>query len=136
MVRIFNIVGDLVYCIQSAPSGPLNKISQICIMIVEITDSRKPSKRFCVRLDNGKTFDFGLKNGSTYIDNHDKRLRSNYWKRHLANRTEHERITNLVPSNALFSAALLWGDSTSLNKNIQSLNHFLSLSSKDLIASL
>ena len=113
-----------------------NKISLLCMMIVEITDSKKPSKRFCVRLANGKTFDFGLKNGSTYIDHRDKKLRANYWKRHLANRTEHERITNLIPSNALFSAALLWGDSTSLNKNIQTLNHYLSLSSKDLIASL
>jgi len=36
-------------------------------------------------------------------------LRANYWKRHLANRTEDERITNLVPSPALFSAMLLWG---------------------------
>ena len=125
MLRIVIIVGALVHCIQSDPSGALNKISLIC-MIVEIIDSKKQSKRFCVRLDDGKTFDFGLKNGSTYIDHHDKRLRANYWKRHLANRTEHRLISELIPSPALFSAMLLWGDSTSLNKNIQNLNHFLS----------
>jgi hypothetical protein len=95
-------------------------------MIVEITDSKKPSKRFCVTMNNGKKFDFGLKNGSTYIDHHDKRLRANYLKRHLANRTEHRLISELIPSPALFSAMLLWGDSTSLNKNIQNLNHLLS----------
>jgi hypothetical protein len=66
----------------------------------------------------------------------DERLRANYWKRHLANRTEHERTTNLIPSPALFSAMILWGDSTSLNKIIQNSNHYLSLYSKDLIASL
>jgi len=95
-------------------------------MIVEITDSKKPSKRFCVTMNNGKKFDFGLKNGSTYIDHHDKRLRANYWKRHLANKTEYERITNFIPSNALFSAMLLLCNSTSLQINIQNLNHFLS----------
>ena len=125
MVRIFNMGRGLVHCIQSAPDGSLNKISLIC-MIVEITDSKKPSKRFCVTMDNGKRFDFGLKNGSTYIDHHDKRLRTNYWKRHLANRTEHRLISDLIPSPALFSAMLLWGDSTSLNINIENLNHFLS----------
>ena len=78
-------------------------------------------------LDNGQSYDFGLKGGKTYIDHHDKRLRANYWKRHLANRTEHERIKNLTPSPALFSAMLLWGDSTSLDRNIQILNRLLKI---------
>ena len=91
-------------------------------MIIEITESKKPSKRFCVTLDTGKSYDFGYKHGKTYIDHHDKRLRQNYLKRHLANRTEHTLISNLVPSPALFSAMLLWGPSTSLDKNIRYLN--------------
>ena len=95
-------------------------------MIVAIHESNRTNKRYCVTLDNGRSYDFGLKDGKTYIDHHDERLRTNYWKRHLANRTEHEHITNLIPSPALFSAMLLWGDSTSLNKNIQNLNHLLS----------
>ena len=73
-------------------------------------------------LDNGRSYDFGLKGGKTYIDHYDKRLRTNYWKRHLANRIEHDRIMNHIPSPALFSAMLLWGDSTSLSRNIQILN--------------
>ena len=104
--------------------GPFNKISLIC-MIVEITNSKKPSKRFSIRLGNGKTFYFGLKNGSTYIDHRDKRMRANYRKMNLANRIEYRLISELIPSPALFSAMLLWGDSTSLSKNIQNLNHLL-----------
>jgi hypothetical protein len=91
-------------------------------MIVEITSSEKPLKRFRVTLDTGKSFDFGYKYGKTYIDHHDKRLRTNYWKRHLGNRTEHSLISNLVPSPALFSAMILWGQSTDLNRNIRYLN--------------
>jgi hypothetical protein len=99
-------------------------------MIVEISVSKKVSKKYCVRLDDGRTFDFGLKNGNTFLDHHDVEKRENYWKRHLANKTEHRLITNLIPSPALFSAMLLWGDSTSLNKNIRDLNHLLSRASK------
>ena len=99
-------------------------------MILEISNSKKASKRYCVRLDDGRTIDFGLKNGDTYIDHHDPEKRENYWKRHLANKTEHRLITQLIPSPALFSAMLLWGDSTSLNKNIRDLNHLLSRPSK------
>ena len=90
--------------------------------IVDIRESKKPSKRFCVTLDDGRSFDFGLKTGSTYIDHHDSRLRANYFKRHLANHSEHELITNLIPSPATFSAMLLWGHSRDLNKNVRELN--------------
>ena len=90
--------------------------------IVEIHESKKPSKRFCVTLDDGRTFDFGLKTGSTYVDHHDSRLRANYFKRHLANQSEHELITNLIPSRATLAAFLLWGSSTDLNKNVRELN--------------
>ena len=40
-------------------------------MIVEISYSKKASKRYCVRLDDDRTFDFGLKNGNTFLDHHD-----------------------------------------------------------------
>ena len=99
-------------------------------MIVEINDSKKAFKRYCVRLDDGRKFDFGPKSGNTYLDHHDVKKRENYWKRHLANKTEHRLITNLTPSPALFSSMLLWGDSTSLDKNIRDLNHLLSRASK------
>jgi len=91
-------------------------------MIVELTESKKPSKRFCVTLDTGKLYAFGYKNGKTYVDHINKRRRHNYWKRHSANRTKHILISNLVPSPALCSAMLLWGPSISLEKYIQNLN--------------
>ena len=51
-------------------------------MIKEIKKSNKKNKRFKVILNNGDIFDFGLKNGSTYIDHKDELLRVNYLKRH------------------------------------------------------
>ncbi len=92
-------------------------------MIVKIQKSPKFQKRFRVTMDNGKTYDFGLKNGSTYLDHHNKTLRENYWKRHLANPTEKKLFEGLVPSPSLFSLALLWGNSTNLDENIQILNN-------------
>lgn len=61
-------------------------------MIVKIEKSHKNHKRFKVTLDDGRTFDFGLDTGKTYIDHHDETKRANYWKRHLANETERRLI--------------------------------------------
>jgi len=91
-------------------------------MITNIESSPLRNKRFRVFMDNGKYYDFGLKNGDTYIDNHDMVKRLNYLKRHLANETEHTLIKNLVPSPSLFSAYLLWGKYTSIEQNIHFLN--------------
>ena len=77
--------------------------------IARLTLSNNKNKRFCVTLDDGKIFHFGSKHGNTYIDHHDKILRANYLKRHLANKIEHSLISNLIPSPALFSSMLLWG---------------------------
>ena len=91
-------------------------------MIVEVADSPIQHKRFRVFLNNGETYDFGLKNGHTYIDHHDKTLRKNYWKRHFANETEKLLITKLIPSPSLFSALLLWGEYPTLEQNCIKLN--------------
>jgi len=91
-------------------------------MIVDIQPSPIKHKRFRVTMDNGKQYDFGLDTGSTYIDHHNKIKRLNYWSRHYSNPIERRLINNLVPSPALFSAYLLWGESTDLNKNINHLN--------------
>jgi hypothetical protein len=92
-------------------------------MIVNITDSNKANKRFEVTLNNGKKYNFGLKDGSTYLDHKDKIKRKNYWARHYANKTENERIKNLIPSASLLSAYLLWGPYTDLKKNVANLNN-------------
>jgi hypothetical protein len=91
-------------------------------MIVEIKPSPLKNKRLRVYLTNGKTYDFGFKGGSTYIDHHNEQLRLNYIKRHGGNVKEAYLIHNLIPSPALFSMYLLWGKSTDLNENVKYLN--------------
>jgi hypothetical protein len=101
------------------------------VEIVDLTESPKSNKRFRITLDligtgdHLKHWDFGAKNGQTYIDHHDAKKRENYIKRHLANPTERERIENVTPSPALFSMVLLWGNSTDLTENVHHLNSLL-----------
>jgi hypothetical protein len=94
-------------------------------MIVKIIDSPLKNKRFRVFLDNNKYYDFGLKNGSTFIDHFDEKKRLNYRKRHYANKKEKYLIDNLIVSPALFSYYLLWGEHNNLFENIDELNKLL-----------
>jgi hypothetical protein len=94
--------------------------------IIKLESSPLKNKRFRVLLDNGDSYDFGLKDGSTYIDHHDKILRDNYRKRHLANKIENKLISNIIPSPSLFSMYLLWGDYTNIYDNIKMLNKLFS----------
>jgi hypothetical protein len=95
--------------------------------IISISESPKKNKRFRVYLDDGRYFDFGLKDykEGTYIDHHIKQKRLNYISRHLANYNEKKLIDNLIASPALFSMMLLWGESTNIYENINILNEFL-----------
>ena len=90
--------------------------------IVKIENSPRKNKRFRVYLENNDHYDFGLDNGKTYVDHKDKIKRENYRKRHMANDIEKHLIQNFIPSPALFSYYILWGDSTSVNENIEKLN--------------
>jgi len=90
--------------------------------IVEIQNSPKKDKRYRVVLDDGKFYDFGLLNGSTYIDHNDDKKRMAYIARHFTNRLEKNLIENLIPSPALFSIFLLWGRYKTLDENIKFLN--------------
>lgn len=92
-------------------------------MIIKVEASPIKTKRFRAFMDNGKHWDFGLDGAKTYIDHKDKTLRLNYLKRHLGNPTEKQLITNLTPSASVFSAYLLWGKYTDLQKNINHLNN-------------
>jgi hypothetical protein len=94
-------------------------------MIIKIIDSPLKNKRFRVFLDNNKYYDFGLKNGSTFIDHFDEKKRLNYRKRHYANIKEKYLIDNLIPSASLFSYYLLWGERINLFENIDALNKLL-----------
>lgn len=90
--------------------------------IIKLENSEVKNKRFKIILQNGDVYNFGLEGGKTYIDEGNKEKRSNYWKRHLGNPVENYRIKKLVPSASLFSAYLLWGESTDLKENVKILN--------------
>ena len=94
--------------------------------ISRIVDSPLKTKRFRIYLDNNKHFDFGVKDKhETYIDHHDKTRRERYRQRHYNSERERPYIENVVPSSALFSYYVLWGESTSKQKNISHLNKLL-----------
>ena len=93
--------------------------------IIEVEEQEGKPKRFkLIMSEYGKlkTYQFGQPNGTTFIDGATKQVRDNYRKRHLANKTEYHRITNLIPSPALFSYYILWGDSQNIIQNIEKLN--------------
>lgn len=86
--------------------------------------SKKKDKRYVVHIVDGKdvkSYDFGLKGGSTFIDHHDEAMRQAYLARHTANKAEKNLIENLIPSPALFSATLLWGPNKTLAQNVAEL---------------
>jgi len=94
------------------------------IEILELINSPRANKRFRVMINQDgkvKHFDFGLDTGHTYIDHADSAKREAYRKRHYANKKENELIDNLIPSPALFSYYLLWGDSEDIIENIVAL---------------
>ena len=94
------------------------------VKLLRINKSPREFKRFRIFIkDNNveKHYDFGLDTGSTYIDHHDRDKRDAYLKRHLGNPIERRLINNLIPSPALFSMKLLWGQSTSLKTNLGNL---------------
>ena len=92
-------------------------------MIINIEPSKVKHKRYCITMDTGKKYNFGLDTGSTYIDHHDPKLRGAYRARHLGNATEHKLISNLVPSPSLFSYYVLWGPYVTIPDNIRYLNN-------------
>jgi hypothetical protein len=96
-------------------------------MIVSIETSSKKNKRYMAVMKNGRSYDFGLKDGSTFIDGENETTRDNYRKRHYTNPKEKYLIDNLIPSPALFSYSLLWGASRDIHNNIKSLNRLWKL---------
>lgn len=91
------------------------------IEILELVCSKKPFKRFHIKVREGdkiKKFDFGLKDGETFIDHGDTAKRDAYWKRHCGNAKEKQLINNLIPSASLFSARILWGNSKDVFDNL------------------
>lgn len=76
--------------------------------------STRKNKRYMAHFKNGLIIHFGLLNGSTYIDHHDKNKRNNYIKRHEIR----EDFKDAYSPSAL-SRFLLWGDKKTLSDNIK-----------------
>jgi hypothetical protein len=91
-------------------------------MIIDLTESPRKGKRFRVKLDTGKSYDFGFPGAFTFIDGANEKIKLNYQKRHLGNTKEKTLISSLVPSPSLFSYYLLWGKYRDIYKNIELLN--------------
>ena len=100
-------------------------IKIIMIVIEKLIESPRKNKRYRVILSDDSHFDFGLEGATTFIDGASDLTKQNYWKRHLGNKTEANSINNYIPSPALFSAYLLWGDSRDIHKNVKQLNKSL-----------
>jgi len=81
-------------------------------MYMIIKPSTRAGKRFMATYANGKVVHFGLKGGKTYIDTGSKKMRAAYIARH----TVRENWNDPYSAGAL-SRWLLWGDTTSLDKN-------------------
>ena len=81
--------------------------------------SRKDKRYRMVFANPHQIVDFGLKNGSTYIDHGDEVKRKNYLSRHAKN----EDWTRINAGSA--SAIILWGESKEIGDNlIQYLDKF------------
>lgn len=103
------------------------------IEIVELVTSKRNDKRFKIKLnEDGKitTYNFGLKSGTTFIDHGDEAKKKAYLARHMGNKTEKKLISNLIPSPALFSAKLLWGQTTDIISNLIGLQKEFNLKKK------
>lgn len=87
--------------------------------LLSVTPSSKPDKKLDAKFetDSGRTkvVSFGAKGMDDYTKTHDKEQRARYINRHSAN----ENWSKLDSPGAL-SRWILWGESTSLMKNIAS----------------
>jgi hypothetical protein len=98
--------------------------------ILDINYSKKNNKRFVIQIvdykeNKIKKFDFGLKNGNTYIDHKDKTKRLNYFLRHYNNLKEKNLIDNLILSPSLLSLLILWSKYDNLEDNIIHFNKII-----------
>lgn len=88
------------------------------VKLLKVIPSKNPKKKWTAvfKLDNGKEkkTDFGAKGSEDYTIHGSKEMRERYRKRH-----ERDLRTKDPTRAGYLSYYLLWGDSTSLAKNIQ-----------------
>jgi hypothetical protein len=82
--------------------------------LVSVTPSDREGKKYvAIFEDPKKTVHFGFKGSQTYLDHHNKDKRANYLARHRVNENWDDPATG-----GSLSRHLLWGDHTSLRRNI------------------
>ena len=86
--------------------------------LLSVTPSAKPEKKLDAKFetDTGRTkvVSFGQKGADDYTKTHDTEQRARYLKRHSNNENSYKK-----DSPGALSRWILWGESTSLMKNIQ-----------------
>ena len=86
--------------------------------LLSVTPSSKPEKKLDAKFetDTGRTkvVSFGSRGMDDYTKTHDKEQRARYLKRHSANEDWSKK-----DSPGALSRWILWGESTSLMRNIQ-----------------
>jgi hypothetical protein len=82
--------------------------------LISITPSHRKDKKMVAKFEDPKrTVHFGMKGSTTYIDDKDPARQKAYLDRHRENET-----WNNPTSPGSLARYILWGDSTSLKKNI------------------
>ena len=78
------------------------------LQIVSIEKSRRKGKKLCAVLSDDRRIDFGSDVSTTFAEGASQQKKDSYFKRHLANAVERNKIQNLKMSPALLSAYVLW----------------------------
>jgi hypothetical protein len=83
------------------------------MIFVSLKKSTRADKKYVIVFSNpDKTIHFGSKNSKTFLDHGDETIRNNYIKRHKVN-----EVWDKINAGSA-SRYILWGDSTSLDKNL------------------
>jgi ABC-type maltose transport system permease subunit len=100
-------------------------------MLIKVTPSNKPLKKYEAVFSNGKSVHFGLKGSNTYLDNANKRPRTLNEPLSAANKIKRENYLNRHKKNenwkdpyskGALSAFITWGNTTNLQNNINEFN--------------
>ena len=93
-------------------------------VVTRLETSPRKGKKLRAILSNGRTIDFGSASSQTFSEGAPVTKMQNYWRRHLANPIERQRIEGLELSPALLSAYILWYG-PSIKRNMEVLNDLL-----------
>ena len=94
------------------------------LFILNVINSPIDDKRYRAIFNDQTFIDFGMRCAETYIDHHCEKRRLGYWQ-FVYNSNENELLYWLIPCDLVLTTYLLYGNSTDLYENINSLNKLL-----------